>query len=138
MLFFSEIVTYYFFLMNKVYYLSTCSTCTKIMQDAGISGSGGFELQDIKIHKITPAQLQEMKNLAGSYEALFSRKAQKYRELGLHNKKLTEKEYADYILQGYTFLKRPVVIIRGAIFIGNEKQTIAKLKEACLQPAVLH
>ena len=91
-------------------------------------------MQDIKFQKITPSQLQEMKNLAGSYEALFSRRALKYKELGLKNKKLNEKDYQKYILEEYTFLKRPVVIVGNKIFVGSEKNTVAALKKALNSP----
>lgn len=97
------------------------------MEDAGINAQSGFRLQDIRTEKITPHQLSEMKQLAGSYEALFSRRALLYKELGLKDKKLTESDYRDYILEHDTFLKRPVVIIGDRIFIGNEKKNIASL-----------
>jgi arsenate reductase len=87
-------------------------------------------LQDIKLEKISPSQLDEMKKLAGSYEALFSRRALKYKELHLKDKQLTEKDYLNYILQEYTFLKRPVVIINNQIFIGSEKKNLEALKKA--------
>jgi arsenate reductase len=89
-----------------------------------------FTLQDIKLEKISPSQLDEMKKLAGSYEALFSRRALKYKELHLKDKQLTEKDYRNYILQEYTFLKRPVVIINNQIFIGSEKKNLEALKKA--------
>ena len=89
----------------------------------------GFRLQDIKTEKITPAQLEEMKKMAGSYEALFSRRALKYKEMGLKNKKLEEKDYRKLILDEYTFLKRPVIIVDGKIFAGSEKKTIDSLKK---------
>jgi len=87
-------------------------------------------MQDIKTEKITTAQLDEMNNLAGSYEALFSRRALKYKVLGLKDKLLTEKDYRRYILDEYTFLKRPVVIIADKIFIGSEKKNVEALKKA--------
>lgn len=87
-------------------------------------------MQDIRTEKITPAQLEEMKRMAGSYEALFSRRALKYKELGLKDKKLEEKDFYNYILKEDTFLKRPVVIINDKIFIGSEKKTIEALKKA--------
>jgi len=87
-----------------------------------------FELQDIKSEKITAAQLAEMKKMAGSYEALFSRVALKYRALGLDKKQLTEEDYKNYILQEYTFLKRPVIITGNKIFVGNSKSTVAAAK----------
>jgi arsenate reductase len=86
-------------------------------------------MQDIKTEKITPRQLDELKNLAGSYEALFSRRALKYKEWGLKDKALTEKDYRDLILKEYTFLKRPVVINGKKIFIGSEKKTKEALKK---------
>jgi len=87
-------------------------------------------MQDIKTQQITAAQLDAMKKMAGSYEALFSKRALKYKELGLKDKALTEKDFRSYILEEYTFLKRPVTIINDKIFIGSEKKTVAALKEA--------
>jgi Arsenate reductase and related proteins, glutaredoxin family len=87
-------------------------------------------MQDIKTEKITPAQIDEMKKMAGSYEALFSRRALKYKELGLKDVTLTEMDYRRYILEEYTFLKRPVVIIDSRIFIGSEKKTRQELADA--------
>ena len=86
-------------------------------------------MQDIKTAKITPAQLDEMKAMSGSYEALFSRRAIKYKELGLRDKKLTENDYRQYMLDEYTFLKRPVTITGKKIFIGNDKKTVEGLKK---------
>lgn len=73
---------------------------------------------------ITPVQLEEMKELAGSYEALFSRRATLYKDLGLKDKTLTEEDYKTYILQHYTFLSRPVIIAGSKIFIGNSQKNI--------------
>jgi arsenate reductase len=116
--------------MKKVYYLATCSTCKRILEETGIANNKAFLLQNIKIEKITPKQLDEMKDLAGSYESLFSRRSLKYKAFGLKDKNLTEKDYRSYILKEYTFLKRPVVIIDEKIFIGSEKKTVAALTVA--------
>jgi arsenate reductase (glutaredoxin) len=115
--------------MKKIYCLSTCSTCQAIIKDSKVDKKG-FELQDIKTEKITPAQLDELKKLAGTYEALFSRRAIKYKTLGLKDKKLNEKDYRNLILEEYTFLKRPVAIFNNTIFVGSGKETIAALKAA--------
>ncbi|MEQ8237954.1 MAG: ArsC/Spx/MgsR family protein [Cyclobacteriaceae bacterium] len=114
--------------MKKVYHLSTCNTCKRIIQELGIGDE--FEYQDIKTVKITSEQLDQMKALAGSYEALFSRVAMKYRSMGLNEMTLTEPDYKQYILEEYTFLKRPVFIINDHIFIGNSKKNIAAIAEA--------
>ncbi len=112
--------------MKKMYHLATCSTCQAIIKKTGVDRKG-IEFQDIKTEKITPAQIDEMKQMAGSYEALFSRRAMKYKELGLKNKPLSEKEYRQYILEEYTFLKRPVTIVNNKIFVGNDKKTVILL-----------
>ena len=115
--------------MKKIYYLSTCDTCKRIISELELKDKG-FIFQDIKTEKITSAQLEEMKNLAGSYEALFSRIARKYKELGLPSKTLTEADYKKFILEEYTFLKRPVILLNHKIFIGNSKAVIAEVKDA--------
>ena len=112
-----------------MYHLGNCTTSQAIIQDTKIDNKG-FEMQDIKFEKITPQQLDEMKKMAGSYEALFSRRALKYKEMKLKDKKLEEKDYRKLILSEYTFLKRPVVIMDDKIFVGSEKKTVAALKNA--------
>ena len=113
--------------MRKVYYLSTCDTFKRIMSGLDLDG---FTQQDIKTEPITQEQIEEMHELAGSYESLFSKVARKYRALGLNNKNLSEEEMKNYILDEYTFLKRPVFIIDDQIFIGNGKKTVAAVEEA--------
>ncbi|MEL7064780.1 MAG: ArsC/Spx/MgsR family protein, partial [Bacteroidota bacterium] len=63
-------------------------------------------------------------------EALFSRRAMKYRALGLHEQELSEEDYRQHILDEYTFLKRPVIIVGDQIFVGNTKKVVAAAKEA--------
>lgn len=113
---------------NRIYHLSTCDTCRKIIQS--LPTTEGFVFQDIKTQPITEAQLDEMKKLAGSYQALFSRKAQLYKSMGLKDMNLTEADYKKYILEHYTFLSRPVFVIDGKIYIGNSKQNVADVIQA--------
>ena len=112
-----------------MYHLANCTTCQTIIKETK-ADKKEIVLQDIKTERITATQLDEMKKMAGSYEALFSRRAIKYKELGLKNKQLTEQDYRNYILDEYTFLKRPVTILGNRIFIGNDKKTVQQLKEA--------
>jgi arsenate reductase len=115
--------------MKKIYHLSTCDTCQRILGETR-AAEKGFTLQDIKTEKISPAELDALKEKAGSYEALFSRRALKYKELGLKDKALTETDYRRLILEEYTFLKRPVVVAGRKIFIGSEKRTVEDLKRS--------
>ncbi len=114
--------------MKKIYHLSTCSTCQRIIKE--LDPSSDVLLQDIKTEKITATQLEELKDLAGSYEALFSRRAMKYRSLGLNDMLLEEDDYKKYIVEEYTFLKRPVILIEDSVFIGNSKKVVEKAKDA--------
>ena len=114
-------------LMKKIYYLKSCSTCQRIIQELG--GLEDFDHQNIKEEPITEDQIEAMKALAGSYEALFSRRSMKYRAWNLHEKTLTEADYKKYILEEYTFLKRPVLLINDEIFIGNTKKVVEAAKE---------
>ena len=112
--------------MKKIYFLKTCDTCTRILKSINLDG---FTLQEIKTEPITVAQLEEMHVLSGSYEALFSRRAKKYKQMDLKNQELSEKDIRQLILDEYTFLKRPVVIVDQEIFIGNSKKNIEALQE---------
>lgn len=113
--------------MKKIYHLSTCSTCQRIIKE--LTPSKEFILQDIKTEAISSSQLDEMKNLAGNYETLFSRRAMLFRQRGLHEKTLSEKDYKDLILDHYTFLKRPVIVVGAQIFVGNSKKVVEAAKE---------
>ena len=111
--------------MKKIYYLKTCDTCRRILKGLPLVG---FELQEIKTQPITVAQLEEIHTLTKSYESLFSRRSKKYAAMDLKNQVLTETDYKQLILDEYTFLKRPVIIIAENIFVGNAKKTIDSLK----------
>ncbi len=114
--------------MKKIYHLSTCSTNQRILKE--LKPGKDVELQDIKTNPITEKQIEEMKQLAGSYEALFSRRAQLYKSMDLKSKQLSENDYKQLILEHYTFLKRPVIIVNDSIFIGNSKKVVEQAKKA--------
>lgn len=112
-------------IMNKIYYLASCDTCRKIIKS--LPKNNNLIFHDIKQNPITEVELEEMHQLSGSYEALFSKKAVLYKTMDLKNKSLTEADYKKYILEHYTFLSRPVFIIDGSIFIGNSQQNMLQV-----------
>jgi arsenate reductase len=114
--------------MNRIFYLASCSTCARILKELQLGDD--FKLREIKSEPITAKELDELKKISGSYESLFSRVALKYRALKLNEKTLTEPEYKKYILEEYTFLKRPVIQIGKQVFIGNAKSNIEAAKAA--------
>jgi len=112
--------------MKKIYFLRTCDTCRRILKEVN---TDSFELQEIKANPVNIVQLDEMHQLSGSYETLFNKRAKLYTSLNLKNKTLTEADYKQFLLDEYTFLKRPVFIVADEIFIGNSKKVIEELKE---------
>ena len=113
--------------MKKIYHLGTCSTCQRILKEWEVDET--FELQDIKNERMTATQVDQMIEMAGSAAKLFSKRAMKYRAMGLHERELSEKEMRQLILDEYTFLSRPVFIFGDIIFIGNSKKVVAAAKE---------
>lgn len=108
--------------MNKIYHLSTCNTCQRIIKDLQLPEN--FVFQDIKENPIQEKELEELFNLAGSYETLFSKRARLYKERDLKEQNLTEPDFKHLLLEHYTFLKRPVVLTGDEIFIGNSPKVV--------------
>lgn len=108
--------------MKKVYHLSTCKTCQRVLSE--VKPGRDFIIQNVKDQPVTARDLDRIKDMAGSYDALFSRKSRKYREWKLHEKELTESDKRDLMLREYTFLKRPIFVIEGSIYIGHSGDTI--------------
>ncbi len=112
--------------MKKVYFLQTCDTCRRILKEVNLDG---FEKQEIKANPVTVNQLEEMYAISNSYEALFNKRAKLYKSMDLKSQGISDADYRQYILDEYTFLKRPVFIVDNEIFIGNSKKEIERLKE---------
>ena len=84
---------------------------------------------DIKAEGISAEDLDAMKAHVGSYEALFSRRAMKFRSMGLADKTLSEQDYRSLILEEYTFLKRPVFLTEEGVTVGSAKAEVARARE---------
>ncbi len=114
--------------MRKIFHLSSCNTNQRILKELNIGDD--VQLQDIKQENIDEDTLNLIKDHVGSYEGMFSKRAMKYRSLGLNEIELSEDDYKKYMLQEYTFLKRPFIILEDQIFVGNSKKTVEAAKEA--------
>jgi len=100
----------------------------RILKDLNLPTN--FILQDIKEEPLTVLQLEELYKLAGNFEALFSKRAKLYKEMDLKNANLQERDFKHYILDHYTFLKRPVIVVDNSIFIGNSKKVVEAAKQS--------
>ncbi len=114
--------------MKKIYYLSTCDTCRRILKE--LNPSNDFIRQDLKKEGLTSEELEKLYQLSGSYESLFNKRAQIYKQRDLKSKNLQEIDFKNLLLEHYTFLKRPVLINETKIFIGNNKIIVSSAKES--------
>ena len=112
--------------MKRFYYLSSCSTCIRILKELNLPTQ--FELIDIKKTNIDEETLEFLQSKTGNFEALFSKKAMKFKSLGLNQKNLSEIDFKTLILEEYTFLKRPILIDEQSIFVGNLADVVSKAK----------
>ena len=111
--------------MTKIYHLKTCGTCQKILKS--LPENTTFELQEIKSNPIRASELDDLAKRTGSYESLFNKRSKLYKEMGLKDANLTEKDYRQYILENYTMLIRPVIVTQTEVFAGNSPKTVQKV-----------
>ena len=114
---------YQLLVMPVFYYLSSCSTCKKILKTLPLTAN--IKQVDIKKNPLDEFQIEQLYKLSGSYEALFSRRAQLYKSRNLRDQKLSETQYRQLLLEHYSFLKRPVLCYDKHIFIGNSPVIVA-------------
>lgn len=112
--------------MKKVYFLSTCDTCKRIIKDLNIGDE--FIMQDIKISPISESQIDELYVMAGSYENLINKRARKLKEVLIKYPVKDDGDYRKILTLDYTFLKRPVFVINSEAFIGNAKSTVEAVR----------
>ncbi len=114
--------------MKKFYYLETCNTCQRIMNELELGGD--VELREIKSRPLNEEEVDRLGAKAESFEAIFSKRARKFRSMGLHEMDLTEKDYHKYLLEDYTFLKRPVLELDDRVISGNSKKSVEAMQAA--------
>ena len=112
--------------MQKVFYLKTCGTCTKILKMFNLSD---WELRELKSAPITEEELAQMYAQTKSYEALFSKRSTQIKAREIDVNSLEEKDFKDLILDHYSFLKRPIFITDKEIFVGNDQKNIENLEQ---------
>ncbi|MFM7473344.1 MAG: arsenate reductase family protein [Crocinitomicaceae bacterium] len=84
-----------------------------------MENSNYYEHVDIKITHISPDILDNLAGFVGSYEALFNKRAIKFKDPSIRESIKRDLDFRRLILEEYTFLKRP-------IFINDDKIGIEK------------
>lgn len=94
----------------EVYGLPHCTTCQRALQylrDRGVSVS---RFRDLKAEPLQRSEVEELARKVGGPEKLFSRRAMKYRQMGLHERQFTDDDLLRLMTEEYTFVTRPVIV----------------------------
>jgi arsenate reductase len=110
-----------------VYGLPHCSTCQKAVAYLEGKGVRVERFHDLKADPLPEAEVRRLAERVGGVEKLFSRRARKYRALGLHERELSEEEMLRLMAEEYTFITRPVVVADGGAVAGFAPRRLDEL-----------
>jgi len=88
------------------------------------------ELREIKSTPLKPEEIDRLAEKAGSYEAIFNKRARKLREKGLKAGNLHESDFKKLLNEDYSFLKRPVLENNNRVLAGNSKSTVQEMNDS--------
>jgi arsenate reductase len=94
----------------EVYGLPYCTTCQRAMQHLQERGVTVQNFRDVKTQPLTRGEVEDLARKVGSADKLFSRRAMKYRQMGLHEQQLSEDDLLRLMTEEYTFVTRPVIV----------------------------
>tara|TARA_R110002050_G_scaffold49818_2_gene115526 strand:+ start:5578 stop:5883 length:306 start_codon:yes stop_codon:yes gene_type:complete len=86
----------------------------------------GIEEQDLKKEAINESELEFLRARVDSYEDLLNKRARLLKQHDLLDGTGREEQIKQLILSHYSFLKRPILVLKNEIFVGNS----AKITEA--------
>jgi arsenate reductase (glutaredoxin) len=93
-----------------VYGLPYCTTCQKALKYLEEKGVPVDSFRDVKTQPLSRAEVEELARKVGGAEKLFSKRAMKYRQMGLHEQQLSEDDLLRLMTEEYTFVTRPVIV----------------------------
>ena len=82
--------------MRRFFYLSSCNTCKRILNELHMDQS--ISQIDIKKNPITVSQLEVLYKMVGSYETLVNKRAQLFKKITLKDVELNEQKYKSLLL----------------------------------------
>jgi arsenate reductase len=94
----------------EVYWLPHCTTCQKAVAYLHEKGVPIRGFRDLKAQPLEHAEVEDLARKVGGAEKLFSKRAMKYRKLGLHEQQLSEDDLLRHMTEEYTFITRPVIV----------------------------
>ena len=116
----------------KMYWLPYCSTCQKAAEYLKSKGLEVSSYRDVKAEPLRRDEVAALAALVGGPDALFSRRALKYRALKLNERELSDNELLDLMTGEYTFIRRPVLVKDNRAVTGFTPKTYDKfLSQPC-------
>jgi arsenate reductase (glutaredoxin) len=114
--------------IETMYWLPYCSTCVKAEQALLNAGHSIKAHVNLKEESISRETLEKLAEGVGGVEALFSKRAMKYRSMGLDKMKLSDEDMLNHMQNEYTFIKRPVIVTdSGRVLAGFSAKQYATL-----------
>ncbi len=111
----------------RIYGLPHCTTCKKAVEYLKNAGVEIESFHDIKENRLSRREIEQLIERVGGAENLFSKRAMKYRAMGLHEKEISEKETIDLMAEEYTFVRRPVLVYGDMALAGFSKKKYDEL-----------
>ena len=93
-----------------VYWLPHCTTCQKAVKHLEEKGVPVRRLRNLKEDRLSADEVRDLAAKVGGVEKLFSKRAMKYRGMGLHEREVPEDEMVKLMAEEYTFVTRPVIV----------------------------
>lgn len=94
----------------KIYGLPHCTTCQKAVSFLEEAGVKIEKFHDVKEDQLSRKEIERLVGLVGGAEQLFSKRAMKYRSMGLNEMELEDEDLIRYMTEEYTFIRRPVLV----------------------------
>ena len=109
------------------YWLPHCSTCIKAKAFLEAEGVSIATFRDIKTERLSLEEVTKLAAMAGGAENIFSRRAIKYREMGLNQREVGTEEMLELMSTEYTFIKRPVLVAGEVATAGFSEKNFREL-----------
>jgi arsenate reductase (glutaredoxin) len=103
---------------TTLYWLPHCDTCKKVAAFLQQNDVVVTRFHNLKLEMLNSEQILQLAKMVGGIENLFSRRAIKYRELGLNKREVSADEMLEFMISDYTFIKRPVLVINDSAISG--------------------
>ena len=89
---------------------AACTTCQKAVAHPQERGVSIRSYRNLKEEPLSEDEVRALAAKVGGVEKLFSRRAMKYRQMGLHEQRLSEDDLVRLMAEEYTFVTRPVIV----------------------------